>query len=173
LSDTTTVRSDLDDVPQTSRPLVVGYGNPLRCDDAIGWRAALALAEDPRLAGVDVLARHQLTPELAVDVAAASRAVFVDAREEAGNGDGARSVSVVEIAPEATALAWTHHLDAAALLGLSADLYGATPPALLVTAPAESLEVSEELSVAGEQMLGVVIETVVGLLQQQEGAGNA
>ena len=130
MSDTTTARSGLDDVLQTSRPLVVGYGNPLRCDDAIGWRAALALADDPRLAGVDVLARHQLTPELAVDVAAA-------------------------------------------LLGLSADLYGAAPPALLVTAPAESLEVSEELSVEGERMLGIVIETVVGLLHQQEGAGNA
>ena len=34
--------------------LVVGYGNPLRGDDGIGWHAAHHLATDPRLVGVGV-----------------------------------------------------------------------------------------------------------------------
>jgi hydrogenase maturation protease len=59
--------------------LVVGYGNSLRGDDGVGWHAAGRLAADPRLAGARVLARHQLTPELAVDVAQASLVVLVDA----------------------------------------------------------------------------------------------
>ena len=33
--------------------LVIGYGNPLRSDDGVGWHVAERLADDPRLAGVD------------------------------------------------------------------------------------------------------------------------
>ena len=61
--------------------LVIGYGNPLRGDDGAGWKAAELLAEDPRLAGAVVLARHQLTPELADDVSRASLVVLVDASQ--------------------------------------------------------------------------------------------
>src|SRR5580704_15594719 len=47
------------------RTLVIGYGNPLRSDDALGWHASRLLAQ--ALAGqeVDVITCHQLTPELA------------------------------------------------------------------------------------------------------------
>ena len=64
--------------------LIVGYGNPLRSDDGIGWHAARLLATDPRLDGARVLARHQLAPELAADVSRASLVVLVDA---AAKGD--------------------------------------------------------------------------------------
>ena len=46
---------------ETDRPvLVLGYGNPLRGDDAVGWYAAQRLAEvvDPQR--VTVLAVHSL-----------------------------------------------------------------------------------------------------------------
>jgi hypothetical protein len=62
------------------RSLVVGYGNPLRSDDGIGWVIAGRLATDPRFAGTDVLQRHQLTPELALDISRAGLVVLVDAR---------------------------------------------------------------------------------------------
>jgi Ni,Fe-hydrogenase maturation factor len=42
--------------------VVIGYGNPLRGDDAIGWKAAEALRdvyEDDM--AVEVFASHQLT----------------------------------------------------------------------------------------------------------------
>jgi Ni,Fe-hydrogenase maturation factor len=53
--------------------LVIGYGNELRGDDAIGQWVARAVAA------------HQLTPELAEDLAHTDYAVFVDAyRAEAG-----------------------------------------------------------------------------------------
>jgi len=44
--------------------LLIGYGNELRGDDAIGPLVARALAE-LRLPGTQVLALTQLTPELA------------------------------------------------------------------------------------------------------------
>ena len=59
--------------------LVVGYGNPLRSDDGIGWHAADLLATDPRLAGAQVLTHHQLAPELAEDISRASLVVLVSA----------------------------------------------------------------------------------------------
>ena len=79
--------------------LVVGYGNPLRSDDGVGWRAAQLLATDPRLAGARVLARHQLVPELALDVSRAPLVVLVDA---AADGDPG-SVSLRWVRPCAVA----------------------------------------------------------------------
>ena len=39
----------------TGGVLVIGYGNPLRTDDGVGWHAAERLAADPRLDGVTVI----------------------------------------------------------------------------------------------------------------------
>ena len=62
----------------TADVLVIGYGNTLRGDDGIGPAVA---GEIDRLAvpGVRVIVVHQLTPELAADLAACRRAVFIDA----------------------------------------------------------------------------------------------
>ncbi|HWD44373.1 MAG TPA: hydrogenase maturation protease, partial [Actinomycetota bacterium] len=105
--------------------LVVGYGSSLRGDDGIGWHVAVRLAADSRLAGARVLARHQLTPELAVDVARASRVVLVDA--VAGAAPGAIQVRPVRPRPPGPAT-WSHHLDPEALAGLAEALYGSAPP---------------------------------------------
>ena len=75
--------------------LIVGYGNSLRTDDGVGWHAAGLLATDPRLEGAQILARHQLTPELAADISQASLVVLVDAASAGDPG----SVSVRRIRP--------------------------------------------------------------------------
>ena len=48
----------------TGKALIIGYGNPLRGDDGIGPAAAALLAGDAA-DGAEVLACHQLLPELA------------------------------------------------------------------------------------------------------------
>ena len=75
--------------------LIVGYGNPLRSDDGVGWHAAETLAADPRLEGAHVLTVHQLPPELAVELGEATLAVLVDARM----GEPPGSISVTHVAP--------------------------------------------------------------------------
>jgi Ni,Fe-hydrogenase maturation factor len=75
--DRRTVGSDPD--TGSARVLVIGYGNTLRRDDGVGVRVAEAVAADPRFAHVRVLAVHQLTPELALDIGSASLVIFVDA----------------------------------------------------------------------------------------------
>jgi hydrogenase maturation protease len=44
--------------------LLIGYGNTLRNDDGVGVRIAEIIAEENR-PHVQVIATHQLTPELA------------------------------------------------------------------------------------------------------------
>ena len=142
--------------------LIVGYGNPLRSDDGIGWHAARLLATDPRLAGARVLAHHQLAPELAEDVSRASLVVLLDAAE----GDPG-SVSVRQIEPRpATPATWSHHLDPETLAGLAQTLYGAVPPIVLVSVAAATFAEGDGLSSALQQALPGVVETVAGVVSQ-------
>jgi hydrogenase maturation protease len=142
--------------------LIVGYGNPLRSDDGIGWHAARLLATDPRLAGARVLACHQLAPELAEDVSQASLVVLLDAAE----GDPG-SVSVRQIEPRpATPATWSHHLDPETLAGLAQTLYGAVPPIVLVSVAAATFAEGDGLSSALQQALPGVVETVAGVVSQ-------
>jgi hydrogenase maturation protease len=147
--------------------LVVGYGNPLRSDDGIGWHAARRLATDPRLAGARVLAHHQLVPELAADVSRASLVVLVDA---AADGDPG-AVSVRRVQPRRTDPAtWSHHLDPESLAGLAKHLYGAVPPIVLVSVAAGSFTGGDRLSAALERALPEVVEVVADVVSSQHRA---
>ena len=123
--------------------LVIGYGNPLRSDDGVGPAVAARLAGDPWLAGAEVRAEHQLTPELALDASRTSLLVLVDA----GTTEAPGEVSVRRLEPVADGgTAWTHHLDPSALVGLARELWGAAPPVVIVSIGPESLEMGEGLT---------------------------
>jgi hydrogenase maturation protease len=144
--------------------LVVGYGNSLRGDDGIGWHAAWRLAADPRLAGARVLARHQLTPELAADVAAASLVVLIDA---AVGGGPPGSVAVRWIQPQRdTPPAWSHHLDPQALAGLAVALYDAAPPMAVVSVTSTSFAAGDQLSATLQRALPQVVDTVAQMAEE-------
>jgi hydrogenase maturation protease len=143
--------------------LIVGYGNPLRSDDGVGWHAARRLATDPRLAGARVLAHQQLAPELAADVSRASLVVLVDAAAEGDPG----SVAVRQIgSPPPTPITWSHHLTPETLAGLAEALYGAVPPIVLVSVAAESFADGDSLSGPLQQALPEVVEVVAGVVSQ-------
>src|SRR5579871_5175875 len=61
------------------RLLIVGYGNPIRSDDAVGYLAAERLRQVLTEADIAILSVHQLTPELAEPVSRAARVIFIDA----------------------------------------------------------------------------------------------
>jgi hydrogenase maturation protease len=141
--------------------LVVGYGNPLRSDDGIGWHAAGLLATDPRLDGARVLARHQLVPELAADVSRASLVVLVDAAAEGDPG----SVAVRRIgSPPPTPITWSHHLTPDTLAGLADALYGAVPPIVLVSVAAGSFAGSDRLSGDLERVLPEIVDAIADVV---------
>ena len=141
--------------------LVVGYGNPLRTDDGVGWHAAELLADDDRLKGAVVLRRHQLTPELALDISAVSLAVFIDASRDLP--PGAVDVERVESARVAGSTS-SHHLSPPALVALVHELYGREPAAFTVRCGVASLELGDQLTPVVEAAMARVIDAVVGLV---------
>lgn len=110
--------------------LIVGYGSPIRGDDAIGPLVADRLAA-LELPGIEVQARHILTAELVDDLRQASRVVFLDAAADAAPGE----VRVRRIDPDASAMSTMAHFhDPRELLAWCEALYGRHPETWLVTA---------------------------------------
>jgi hydrogenase maturation protease len=153
------------DPPSEGRgALVIGYGNELRADDGVGRAVAERVAADPRARAVRVMSVRQLTPELALDVAAASLVVLVDAAVDLAPGE----VAVRPVADDPASGAFSHHVSAGGLPSLARALYGRTPRVVSVSVgpgslePAEGLSPSVALAVprASELVLGTVSEAV-------------
>lgn len=132
---------------QNSEPkiLVIGFGNPLRGDDGAGWYAAEQLAKVNDCDDVEILTRHQLTPELAEPISRAARIIFIDASANETSG----KISCQWIKPEArTSTSFSHYCDPSSLLTIANQLYGRHPDAVLLTIAGESFDHNENLSPA-------------------------
>jgi len=145
----------------TGDVLVIGYGNTLRTDDGVGRHAAERLADDPRLDGVRVLGRHQLTPELALDVSRAAMVVFVDASRRPAAG--IFTVEPVERTGRQGA-GWSHYLDPPSLLDLTDELYGRAPDAFLVSVGVGSVLLGDRMSPMVEASLPGLVDAVAELI---------
>lgn len=123
--------------------LILGYGNTLRSDEALGIHAAHALQDfyrdDPR---VRVLAASQLTWEFAEDVSQGQFVVFIDTA--AGDAPGTITTAVVEPEPPATRI--MHHCAPCHLLHAAGQLYGDAPQAVAITMTAASFDAGKRLS---------------------------
>ena len=119
--------------------LVIGYGNPLRGDDGVGCVVAEEVAKrmcDPG-SRVQVVACHQLNPEMAEAVADTHAVIFVDASVKVPPGQ----VSVNVVMPDRFSPAMpTHSLEPPALLATAAELFGQAPPATAVLIGAASVD---------------------------------
>lgn len=142
--------------------LVIGFGNPLRSDDAAGPRAAEAVAAWglPNVRALDV---RQLHPELAEPLSAARLAIFVDARLAA---DGDR-VRVRPVEPAGSDPAPGHVSDPCSLLALAHAAFGSHPRAWLVTVPATDLALGEGLSPTAERALAAALGTIASLIESE------
>jgi len=121
------------------RVLIVGFGNPLRGDDGLGYAAAERLL--PGDEDVEVMAVHQLTPELAEPVSRAALVIFIDARRDGMPGE-VRQEEVLPLAPPA----FWHHVSPGILLGAAQAIYGHHPEAVLFSITGEEFGCREELS---------------------------
>ena len=117
--------------------LVIGYGSPIRGDDALGPLAAEALTAGPLPPGVSVISRHILTADLVADLAATDRVIFIDASVAGEPGE----IRVQSLTADVSALStMAHFLDPRELLAWCQALYQRQPQAYLVTATGESFE---------------------------------
>ncbi|MCC6235752.1 MAG: hydrogenase maturation protease [Verrucomicrobiales bacterium] len=155
--------------------LVVGYGNRLRGDDGVGPAVAEAVAA-LRLPGVQVDVRHQLTPEVAVEVAAVDTVVFVDARriepqenKMTPESDSARHPLWVRCLPRRglgrhTRASWTGHRSSPEpLVTLAEELRGWSPESWEVGIPVAEFGWGDHLSPEARREVPVAVETIVNL----------
>ena len=147
--------------------LVIGFGNPLRGDDGLGWHAARALEQGGFGPEVRILACRQLTPERAADVAAAGFVLFIDAACDLPAGQVAcRELACISGRPSFC----THRLDPPGLLALARDVYGACPEAAALSVGVESFECGEEMSAPVTAALADVLERARGIMARRRGA---
>lgn len=143
--------------------LVIGYGNTMRGDDALGWCVADRLRKRER-PGVEVIASHQLTPEMAEPVGAARRVIFVDAREDIPPGE----IRIERIKPCASSpSSFTHQFDPWGLLVSAHELFGGTPVALLVGVGGEDFSLSDTMSPRLTKALEPVIALIKDLIADE------
>jgi hydrogenase maturation protease len=156
--------SDLSAAPR--RILVLGYGNPLRGDDGLGWHAARLLEAHPwdPATTVQVHACHQLTPELAALLAAFDLAIFIDARQPAAPPTAVPHPAPVQCvrleAAEPAAWRLSHHLTPAALLRCARELYGACPAAVVLAVVGADFGYRETLSPGVQAALPLLLAEV-------------
>jgi hydrogenase maturation protease len=147
-------------VPGLKPLLLIGYGNPLRQDDGLGWSIAMAI-EALGLPGLQVLAAQQLTLELAAPMALAETVVFVDAAY------GIAPLALKPLhhnpqAPDPGPQTWSHQLTPQALLFLAGQLYGHQPAALQLLVPARWDGHGEGFSPEAAAVLPTAIALLVG-----------
>jgi hydrogenase maturation protease len=136
--------------------LLICYGNPLRGDDGLGWHAAERLRAIVRDPEVEILALHQLTPELMEAISRADRVIFIDACEGAVPGE----IHERSVVPAAAGAAFTHHMTPSALLAGAIALYGHAPQATLLTVTGADFSVSDQLSPAVSTALDALVTLV-------------
>jgi hydrogenase maturation protease len=143
-----------------SDTLIIGYGNPLRGDDGVGWTAAQTLAA--RHPELTVITRHQLTPELAETISHFARVVFVDAT--AVGQPGAIVTHPLDPASASGDL-YSHNCDPAGLLQMAELLYGRSPNGYIFTVAGESFGYEETLSATVTAALPQLCEQIERLIK--------
>lgn len=129
--------------------LIIGYGNPIRGDDAVGLRVAeLAAAK-----GYHAIAVTQLVPELAEPISQAERVVFVDCDTRLSPGE----ISITE--PE-SGQSFHGATNPSALLDLADDLYGRRPEAIAIGIGPATLDLSESLSAIVESAVARALNSL-------------
>jgi len=153
--------------------LIIGYGNPLRGDDGLGWEVAGRLAASVADPAVKIMTVQQLMPELTDPIHEADLVIFVDASSEGIPGTW-RSEPVEPESAKKHAASLGHHFDIAGLLAFTEGIFRSCPKALVVSVTAETFACHETLSREVEKTLPLVVryirEQIAGLNPDREKA---
>lgn len=120
--------------------LIYAIGNPLRRDDGVARRIMQLLGKGAWVAHEP----RELLPEMAEEVSAAARVVFVDADLAPGE------VQIESVEPAGSPGLLSHGLRPCDLLSLARELYGFSGEAWLCRVPGEDFGEGEGLSPKAE-----------------------
>ena len=141
------------------RVLIIAYGNPLRCDDGLAWRAAEELSKLGLPADIQIITRHQLTPELALEASEAETVLFIDAAQSGLPGDLTSS----PLKAQPLSSAFSHDCSPASILGIAQEIYGSSPNAFTISLCGECFDHGETFSAKVEENLPRLIALVSDL----------
>ncbi|RCJ26494.1 hydrogenase maturation protease [Nostoc sp. ATCC 43529] len=138
--------------------LAIGYGNELRSDDGIGQRVAKAL----HLSNVQSLAVHQLTPELAQNLAHADLAIFIDACFASQSSQ----IEVEPLSPASFKIIAGHMGDPRSLLALTKAIYGYCPRSWWIKVPGVNFELGQTLSSIAETGVAIALQKITQIIDE-------
>jgi hydrogenase maturation protease len=141
--------------------LVIGYGNSLRGDDGVGSLVADRVAAW-NLPEVRSLSVHQLTPELAAEIAEAEAIFFIDAcvMEE-----GKTQARIESVASQPGRSRIDHLWSPSVLLHLAQTLYDADPVAYQILIPAIQFDYGAPLSAIAREGADWAIAKLAAVLR--------
>jgi hydrogenase maturation protease len=150
--------------------LIIGYGNTVRGDDALGIHAAHALHDFYCNHGsVRVLATSQLSLDFAEDISQAQFVVFVDAAAAGPPGQ----ILTQNLAPAEDNVRFTHHCSPPTLLALAKRLYGKAPVAVSLTMAGASSEVGVGLSPQVQDKLPELLDRAKTMVAEWQGKATS
>ena len=139
--------------------LVIGYGDELRGDDAVGAQVADTIA-DWHLPEVNAIVTHQLLPELAVEIAKANYVIFVDACGEESCTLRAQLSPISAKLKRASSSSLELGHSAQGLLALTQEVYGHVPQAWLLQVPTKNFDFGEQLSSTAHRGVDDAVQTI-------------
>lgn len=140
--------------------LVIGYGNDLCGDKGVGQQVALTV-KAWGVPNVRSLAVHQLTPDLATELATADLVIFVDTY----SANSEPTVQVYPIELTHSRITTGHTSDPRALLATADAIYNAHLQAWWVMIPASNFERGEPLSPIAERGIADALEEIDYLIR--------
>ena len=158
-----------------ARALIIGCGNPLRSDDGFGCRAAEKLAAcrhgsdllDSHFldSDVELLIRHQLTPDLAETASHFPLVIFIDAAVDLPPGKlRCEKITRSGNNQQPGATSFSHSLTPESVIAWTAELYTKFPEAYCISVGGESFTEGESISPAVQAAFEPVLAQVRSLL---------
>ena len=151
-----------------NRVLVVGYGNELRSDDAVGQKVAREIAAW-QLPWVKSEAVHQLTPELTTQLTTVEVAIFVDAHLPSQSSDVQIAIlpSALELTPPLGENIMTGHTSHPQnIIALTQAIYSLAPIAWWVKIPGINFDIGDKLSPLAESNMQIALVKIRESLSQ-------
>ncbi|GAP14934.1 hydrogenase maturation protease [Longilinea arvoryzae] len=157
------------------RVLILGYGNPDRQDDGVGYQALLRLAkalnrplpsaEDegflPSGQNPDLWFDLQLKPEMAEEISQYDQVFFIDAH----TGAIPEEIAWREVSAQFQSSPLTHHLTPESCLSLCETLYAKKPAAILVSIRGYEFGFSSTLSDPTQALLDQAVDRILDWLK--------
>jgi hydrogenase maturation protease len=139
--------------------LAIGYGNPSRNDDGVGW-VVIEQLKKLALPDVELMTAHQLEVEMTDTIQHFDAVIFVDAATPRGSQAVGRTV----VQPRFEHHAVAHFLTPADLIALCQTLYGRRPHAILFSIRGHNFNFGSLLSSATEHAARDVVRQIMQLI---------